>query len=418
MSAIAGSSRRKPISRDHVSPPRPTFFGEVKERYAKVVFLVAFFGMVMLSLRGTAGLALMMPALLYLRREDLWFLGWVSFALVLKMLVSYLSGPTAGYELYDFDLEWFIREPATLLLTLAWLRLGLGVWDFRFFGRLGPRVILGMIACVVAARAYYLNAPFLSGIDASQAVALLGLFMLCQPRNYGVRWAIFGAVLAVVCLGPIRSSFTVIAIASVVMCGLISYFGIGLRVVKWRPIVVGTIAFLMAASFFAEAVNLRGVRPNGEGNNGATRELLASEALSVLKTAPLSGTSMGYGIVPVLTISDTLGWTQYFDPNFDGVYNVYALSFHNGFWYLATRFGLFSILFGLVMWTSAPQRGSLPYVIFSMVMCLSISANVVVESIRAGPGVFFAFGVLFSSSRYLLPTSVRRVRRTRRRRSG
>jgi hypothetical protein len=43
-----------------------------------------------------------------------------------------------------------------------------------------------------------------------------------------------------------------------------------------------------------------------------------------------------------------------------------------------------------------PRKGPLPIVIFTVLVLLSISANVVIESLRSGPGVALVLGALFS----------------------
>ena len=174
-------------------------------------------------------------------------------------------------------------------------------------------------------------------------------------------------------------------------------------VVPWRITVVVAIALLTFASTFAASVNLKD-NANSGGNNGETREALAGYALSIFCDFPIFGTPMGRGIIPT-GIVEELGRAQYFDPDVAQVitetygfqsFDIYALSFHNGYLYFLTRFGLFSFLLFYLIIREVPRRAPLPLVLFSIVMLLSISANVVIESIRAGPGVALVLGALFS----------------------
>ncbi len=219
---------------------------------------------------------------------------------------------------------------------------------------------------------------------------------------------LFAFIILLLTSTQLVSSYTTINCLFLIFLFCIRYTILTRLVIPWRTTIIVAIVFLTFASLFASYVNLKDSAVS-EGNNGAAREALAKAAFSVFVDFPLFGTPFGRGIVPIEVVED-LGWDQYLDPEIgkemaevvspgSAGYDIYALSFHNGFLYLLTRFGMLSFFLIYLIIRCVPRKGPLPVVIFSVIVLLSISANVVIESLRSGPGVALVLGALFSFKR-------------------
>ena len=333
---------------------------------------------------------LLLP-LLFLKRIDLRFLLVIGAVLTFKVLTSLLVAPGVNYVDYPMDYAWIAREMMTLVLFFAWMLMGQRVLSASRILELGwqvPVLILIILYVIVFLTSGIL---LIGGIDSLQALILLMYYLLfIGTKSLAIRC---GAAVALylTALSPPDSSFTVIACGTLFAIFALDVFGLSKKTVPWRLAVIAGISVLLVMSLFAYLVNLRPPKANGEGNNGYTRSTLAASGYEQLAQEPILGSQVGRGILPIYAV-EMLGWSQYF--NGSGEYNIYSLSFHNSFIYLLTRFGLLSlILFGLFI-GRVPRAGPIHVVLFTLVLITSAGANVVIESLRSGPGVGFALGAL------------------------
>ncbi|MEJ0094649.1 MAG: O-antigen ligase family protein [Methylocella sp.] len=244
-------------------------------------------------------------------------------------------------------------------------------------------------------------------ISADQAVFFFIIFIVFFDKRYNYYFVLFALAILLLTSTHLVSSYTTISCLSLTLIFCVRSTALSRVIVPWRITVIVAIVCLALTSLFASYVNLKDSRVS-EGNNGQARETLAQHAFSVFMDFPLIGTPLGRGIVPLEAVEE-LGWEQYLDPEIAKDmaaageessaslgYDVYSLSFHNGFLYLLTRFGVLSLFLIYFLVRYVPRKGPLPIVIFTVVVLLSISANVVIESLRSGPGVALVLGALFS----------------------
>lgn len=371
-----------------------------KSQYIDLFVLIL--SMSLLSVHFAGGLAGTLFPILKINFSKFNMLIPIIILLIFKIIITIFS-PLGQYSTYNFNYIFLIRESFTILLFYTWFIIGLYIYNFTFFILMKWTSVIIVLLLLPIVQVYSSGAPIMATIDASQAIFFLLIFVVFFERTHSIYLKLFTLSILLSTSFALRSSFTT-------LCGFMLLFlfftqstFISRIMVPWRITVVVAIAFLTFASTFAESVNLKD-NANSDGNNGETREALAGYALSIFSDFPVFGTPMGRGIIPT-GIVEELGWDQYFDPDVAQVmtetyglqsFDMYALSFHNGFLYLLTRFGIFSLLLLYLIIREVPRRAPLPLVLFSTVMLLSISANVVIESIRAGPGVALVLGALFS----------------------
>jgi len=383
-----------------VSAPKKAHLGRGLNKSTLKLF---FFVFLLVCMAGSInyssiGAALLFLPIFFLGKNALKPIAVIAVFLASKSLYSAVSAAPEGYESYEFSYYWLIRENYTLLCFIIWFYAGAELFDFAFFRSFGWAINLFIVISISIFRVFYAGTPFLAGVDSLQILAYAIPFFIILDRAYSRLSAIMAAFLSILLLGIPDSSFSVLITAVIVSACIFRSINIDRISIPWRGPLAACIVFLTFASLFASAVHLRGERKNGEGNNGATRELLAHEAIDVFKNNALTGTNLGRGIVPPAVIDLRLDWQQYFTGD-DPLSNIYALSFHNGFLYLLTRFGVFSSVIIWLLLSSTPRRGELSLVLFSFTLCLAISANVVLESIRAGPGVALVLGIIFSAAK-------------------
>ncbi len=372
-----------------------------------IVILISFS---LLSLHFAAGLAGTLFPILKMRLSHFKILVPIILLLVFKIISSMVLSP-GQYESYKFDYIFLIRETVTLMLFYTWLMIGVHLYNFSFFRSLNWKSVTIIILSVPLVQVFSFGTPVMAGITAAQAVFFFIIFVVFFERVHSIHLKLFTLCILLSTSFWLQSSFTTICALTLLLVFLISSTFVSRIMVPWRVTVVVAIAFLSYASTFAHQVNLKD-DASSNGNNGGARETLAGYAFSIFSDFPILGTPMGRGIIPAGVIEE-LGWVQYLDADVGEVmaeeyrvqgFDAYALSFHNGFLYLLTRFGIFSILLFYLIIREVPRRAPLPLVLFSVVMLLSISANVVIESIRVGPGVALVLGALFSFQRKQLAT--------------
>jgi hypothetical protein len=371
-----------------------------KSQYLDIFILIV--SMSLLSLHFSVGLAGTLFPIRKLNVSKFSLLIPIILLLIFKIIMSMVL-PLGEYSTFKFNYIFLIRESATIVLFYTWFIIGLYIYNFSFFSSLKWTSVIIALLFVPIVQIYLQGAPIMAAIDASQAIFFLLIFVIFFEQKRSIYLKLFTLSILLATSFTLKSSLTTI-------CGLMLMFLFVLQstfisriMVPWRITVVVAIAFLTFASTFAASVNLKD-NANSRGNNGETREALAGYALSIICDFPIFGTPMGRGIIPTRVVEE-LGWTQYSDPDVAqaitekyGIpsFDIYALSFHNGFLYLLTRFGLFSFLLFYLIIREVPRSAPLSLVLFSIVMLLSISANVVIESIRTGPGVALVLGALFS----------------------
>jgi hypothetical protein len=371
-----------------------------KSQYLDLFVLIL--SMSLLSIHSSAGLAGTLFPILKINFSKFNMLVPIIILLIFKIIITIFS-PLGQYSTYNFNYIFLIRESFTILLFYTWFIIGLYIYNFTFFISMKWTSVIIVLLLLPIVQVYSSGAPIMATIDASQAIFFLLIFVVFFEKMHSIYLKLLTLGILLSTSFALKSSFTTICGVMLLVIFFIQSTFISRIMVPWRITVVVAIAFLTLASTFADSVNLKD-NANSGGNNGETREALAGYALSIFCDFPIFGTPMGRGIIPT-GIVEELGWDQYFDPDVAQVvtetygfqsFDIYALSFHNGFLYLLTRFGIFSLLLLYLIIREVPRRAPLPLVLFSTVMLLSISANVVIESIRAGPGVALVLGALFS----------------------
>lgn len=372
----------------------------MKSKYFDIFIIVI--SMSLLSLHYAAGIAGVMLPIVKLNISKFKILIPIIILMIFKMIL-FMFFPLEQYSTYEFSYIFLFREVLSILLFYIWFIVGIHIYNLSFFSSLNWKIVVLALLSLPIVQVYSYGAPVMATIDASQAVFFLFIFVVFFERKYNVYLKLFTLVILLSTSFALKSSFTTICGLTLLFSFFVSSTYISRMMVPWRISVVVAIVFLTFASTFASQINLKD-NENSDGNNGETREILAGHALSIFSEFPVFGTPMGRGIIPKAVI-DKMGWDQYSDPDLAKAigeeygfqsFDIYALSFHNGFLYLLTRFGIFSLLLFYLIIREIPRRAPLPLVLFSIVMLLSISSNVVIESIRSGPGVALVLGALFS----------------------
>lgn len=329
----------------------------------------------------------------FFRRKDVPLLLPLCCLLFMKVVLSIFIEPTSGYQFYAMSYSWMAREVGTIFLFYAWILFGQNVLTAEKLCRMKGSHFLFFIGIIYMMLFSFSGSYVISGIN-NLIIVLYSLYyfliVAAFPRIF--RW-ISVALIVATALVPMQSSFTVISSVVLIALAVGKELRFVDKMVPWRKIAIFGVAFLMVMSLFAYLVYVRPVRESGEGNNGHARAVLATAGYEQFLSEPILGSPLGRGILPVQVV-ENFGWWQYFSDSDN--YNIYALSFHNSFIYLLTRFGLFSIiLFGL-FFRRIPKLGPMHAVAFMLVLFLGTGANVVIESIRSGPAVGFALGLLLS----------------------
>ena len=346
------------------------------------------------SLLMIAGLAL---PVMYFYRKDFLYLFPVVVITAMKIGLAYNLDPDGNYASYALNEVWMLREASTLILCYSWLTFGRRHIDPQQILNLKPWLLWVLIVMAYGCLGFYENSIIVSGVSSLHRLLLLVFYLILTGRyNLFFKFSILALILATALI-PMQSSFTVISSASLILLFLITKSRLADKIIPWRPIVMLCIAFLMLSSAFAYLVHVRATRANGEGNNGYTRAILADAGYQQFLETPVFGTPYGRGILPLKTV-EKLGWMQYFTDT--ETYNIYNLSFHDSFIYLLTRYGIFSLLLFYMLTRLVPKKGRLTEVLFSCVFLLSAGANVVMESLRAGPGFGFALGIILALGQY------------------
>lgn len=347
--------------------------------------------------RSTLTLAGLIIPLFYFNLKDFTYLLPVIAISFLKIFLTFVMDPDINYATYLQNDAWMFREPVTLILCYAWLVFGRRHVDPGLLLNLKPKIVWILLVIAYACVAIYEKSLILSGVS-NLHILLFLIFYCAFTGNYSrvLKFSVLMLVLGTALI-PRQSSFTVIASFSLVLFFFLSKFRVANITLPWRPVAIVCICFLMASSTFAYLVHVRATRATGEGNNGYTRSLLAEDGYNQFMETPVLGTPYGRGILPFKTIQN-LGWTQYFTDT--ETFNIYNLSFHDSFIYLLTRYGLLSLFLFYMLVRLVPQRGRLMEVLYSCVFLLAAGANVVMESLRAGPGFGFALGVMLAIGQY------------------
>lgn len=348
--------------------------------------------MTLLAMRQEVAIALMIVVPLLLGRAGRRFICGLLFVIAAKFTCDALSVTSQGYEDYDFRPVWLVREAVTVTLFFTWYWIGIHAFHPGYFSRWSNKWLCVMAATIVVLRWALGASIYFGGVDNAQALVYLLVFLILVRNRRDLSSAV--ALLGVLALNaPMTSSFSVIVCIAMIVIFLSTRLSTAERNIPWRMPFVAGIGFLAIASVFAYVVHLRGVRANGEGNNGYTRSILALRSYQVIEDNWVYGTPLGRGILPT-DMFYSLGWLQYVSDSADSKFDSYAVSYHNGVLYLFARFGLFAIAFLVALLYFVPPRGPIAFVVMTLVFLLAISANVVIESIRAGPGVGLALGTL------------------------
>ena len=369
----------------------------------------------LLGLHFAAGLAGAAIPLYRNLRFYLWKIAPIILILAIKTVIS-MAMPVGGYgeyKDYAFNTSFLIRECITIVSFYAWFYFGLHSYNYRILRSHRNSFLLLLLIFAPLSQFIVSGSVDLYAVDASQIFFLFLIFMIFVDRHSDLlSLSVAFAALAITATS-LLSSYTTISATMLVFIYASRTANLGRQIVTCRPVMITAVIILTFASLFAYLVNFKDDSlSRTKGNNGYTRSILATEAFSTYAEFPLVGTPFGRGIMPVRVVK-ALGWEQYFDPEIaremaeavtengssDASYDIYAISFHNGFLYLLTRFGIFSILLIYLILSHAPRRAPFMVVVFAVVVLLSISANVVIESVRSGPGVGFVLGVLFSVRR-------------------
>lgn len=328
-------------------------------------------------------------------------LGFSIFVAIKTMIGVYVDmGP--AFAAYAFSLAAAGREYVALLTTLLMFVLGFKVLTREAFARIGSGWLLVIPVLNIAVHAVTREDVLAATADNTQILSLYVLFLVVLRRANGL-WPLLAVLLALLLGAGLKNSFTTVAVLTILSCYMLKNVGLAERVGPYRLLVFGYIAAFMVLSLIAYLFVFRVVVEGvGEGNNGYTRAYLARFAYMTFFDHPITGTTIGLPAVPTDAIY-LLNWTQYLTG--DNGANIYGLSFHNSLLYLLTRLGC--IGYAILAWLFlrlVPRQARLPDIVFTAVPFLFFSANVVLESVRAGPGVALVLGSLFSvaaGQRYL-----------------
>ncbi|MBP0110351.1 O-antigen ligase family protein [Bradyrhizobium vignae] len=338
---------------------------------------------------------LLLPVL-FMRRTDLAFLSGLAVFFVLKIAASMLVEPGSEYGFYSLDYQWIARETGTICLFFFWLLMGERVLPLRRLTSLSWKVHAGALIILFCLFYSYFGRIEIGTIDNLSALVLLLIYVLIiGPYGAAIRLCAV-TVLVLTVLIPLESSFAIIS--CFILLGIYGFVLVGHQRLRlpWRLLTSMSIVVLVVMSQFAYLIDVRPVRSTGEGNNGYIRAALAEAGYREIKDRPILGSPMGRGILPISIINE-LKWEQYFEPG--SGYDVFALSFHNSFIYLLARYGICSFFLFFLLLKRIPRSGPAHAVLFTMTLVLGMGANVVIESLRSGPGVAFALGTLVATAR-------------------
>jgi hypothetical protein len=368
-------------------------------------FLAVWAMMFLLANYQGAGSVLILFPIVLLRRRALIPLLCLCGIFAFKFAASKFLPVPFGYESYQVSSIAALKEMFSVALSLECFLLGYFVLNKRFFEKIDQRLLLGLCIINVVTHDIIYKSLFWATFDSPQIISLFSLFVVTQVRRSSFMAKAVAAVLVFEMNARLGNSFTAIAGIVILLAVAVKSLRLNVRL-PWRAAVTALIIFFSVASLFAYLVSVR-----TEGNNGTTRAYLASVAWSVIKDAAPFGTPIGLPIVPVYGI-DNLGWTQYFSATGEE-FNIYGLSFHNSILYLMSRYGILALPIFVWFLRFVPKRGPLTLLMMTAVVFLGLSANVAIESVRAGPGAALVLGSLFGWRIVRLPKFLPRKRRER-----
>jgi hypothetical protein len=367
--------------------------GAIRMRASTPLILAVFACMAALECYFSVGIVVLVALLLKsVRRPALLIGGAFLIMAAAKCAASWYLAVPVGYDVLPFNAASAARELFTVFLTFEMFALGWYVLPKRVWMQTSKLVLLFLISTNVILHIARSHQLLFATSDNTQLISLYALYIMILRARTPLQLAM-PVVVGLFLAAGLSSSFTATAALMLTGIALIRVSPLRSIQVNWRLVATAAVIFFSVASLFAYAVNLRAAET---GNNGFTRSILAHSAWEVTAHSFVFGTPIGRMIVPINVI-DVLGWTQYLDDQSE--YNLYALSFHNSFLYLLTRFGISAIAFEVfVIATLVPKRGNIADVLFMMIPLLFMSANVVVESARAGPALALVLGSLLAGA--------------------
>jgi hypothetical protein len=341
-----------------------------------------------------AGVVVVLLPLLAVPRLSLQVLLGFGIFVALKTMVGLYVDMGPGFAIYAFSSGAAGREYVALLTTALMFVAGYKVMTREAFERIGSGWLLLIPVINIIVHTVTRDDLLAATADNTQILSLYVMFVVVLRRGNNL-WPLIAVLLALFMGAGLKNSFTTVATMVILICYVAKNVGLADRNGPFRPLVFVYIVVFMFLSLIAYLFVFRVVVAGaGEGNNGLTRALLAQFAYLTFFDHPITGTTIGLPAVPSDAIY-LLNWTQYLTGD-DGA-NVYGLSFHNSLLYMLTRLGAIGyVILGWLILRLVPREGKLLDIMFTAVPFLFLSANVVLESVRAGPGVALVLGSLFS----------------------
>jgi hypothetical protein len=375
-----------------VTEARPTLFTASRwQSGLSLAFVVACLAALEIYV-GAGVIVIALPLVAVPRLSFQILLGFGIFVAVKTGIGLYADmGP--AFATYAFSEEAAGREFLTLLTTVMMFVLGYKVITREMIDRVPSGRLLLIPVVNIIIHAVTRGDLFAATADNTQILSLYVLYVVATRRGRGT-WSLAAVFLTVFLAIGLRNSFTSVAALAVLVCYMGRSLGWSGRVGPYRAALLLYIVSFMFLSLVAYLFVFRVTNETGELNNGYTRSSLAQFAYQTFFDHAFLGTTFGLPIVPSDAIY-LLNWNQYLIG--DTTSNIYGLSFHNSLLYLLTRLGILG--YAALIWKFlrlAPRRGRLLDIIFTFVPVLFMSANVVIESVRAGPGVALVLGSLFS----------------------
>jgi hypothetical protein len=307
----------------------------------------------------------------------------------LKLALASILSPMAGYTSFPFSSPAALRETLTMILTVEMFVVGRYVFPEYKLSEVRPALIIFIVFLNIIVHVLRDKTLLAPAVDNTEILSFYLIYLMISKTTSKYVVAV-GLLLATSLSIRLGSSFITISFLILFTITILRFTSIRHITLPWRTVVGSLVLFFFVASRFAYMVNFR-----VEGNNGYDRATLAAAAYDVFfGPAFFTGTPIGFPIVP-FDVVEKLGWSQYLETGSD--FNPYALSFHNSFLYMATRFGASAFVFLGFALSLIPKRGKVSEVLFSAIPLLFMSTNVVVESARAGPGLGFVLGSLFAA---------------------
>jgi hypothetical protein len=352
---------------------------------------------VMLTWHISLGALFLMPPLIVWREQLAGTTVTLAAIFFIKIIHALFSLPGAEYGFYLKNYTQLGIEVFTVAMFFLYVVIGKFIGERFLINR--PYFYLCAALGVWITRLPFDETIFLHGVDSTQIIIILLLFLSLNRDGVSAMESILSVLFMIFLSHKFLSTFTSLSAICLLCFYVVRSLGFNEIRFPGRKAYIFMGLIFTFASFVAPYVHLKDDDIT-EGNNGFTRSYLADKAFETIELSSPLGTPMARGIVPVDAVIE-LGWDQYFYGGSGAEdYNIYSLSFHNGFIYMISRYGVLALLMHFLVYRLIPREIEFGGFLLLLLCMISISANVVVESIRAGPGVGLAIGVALSMARF------------------